>query len=266
MCVASCRDGALELDASCLRTGALSRGWLPRARVVERLEGGRLVRDVLDYPCCALELCDRDLPPLDAGPREPPQRGALEPIRLGATDGDADREGVPPRSSSARAGTLGEIPGVTPLAGAQGGARAVRTGWSGKTQARQARTREVEHVDDHSGTAGRRPARPRERLHRRGGAHAPAVRAGANRGGARARPALLLRAGDRRWQRRAVPRRRAGPDRARRAAARGRGACAWGVLRPDGDGRGNTGRELQPRHAPAVRGASVLRVARRAFR
>jgi hypothetical protein len=31
---------------------------------------------------------------LEADAREPPQRGALEPLRLGVTDDNADREGV----------------------------------------------------------------------------------------------------------------------------------------------------------------------------
>ncbi len=39
-------------------------------------------------------LCDRYFPALDAEACEPPQRGALEPIRLGLANHDADREGV----------------------------------------------------------------------------------------------------------------------------------------------------------------------------
>jgi hypothetical protein len=41
-----------------------------------------------------LNLGERRLPPFDAETREPPQRGALKPFRLGAANRDADGEGV----------------------------------------------------------------------------------------------------------------------------------------------------------------------------
>jgi hypothetical protein len=41
-----------------------------------------------------LDLGGRDVASLDAEARELPQRGALEPIRLGLAEGEADREGV----------------------------------------------------------------------------------------------------------------------------------------------------------------------------
>jgi hypothetical protein len=41
-----------------------------------------------------LDLCKRYLEAFDAEPRGPPQRGALEPIRLDLADDDADRERI----------------------------------------------------------------------------------------------------------------------------------------------------------------------------
>ena len=55
-------------------------------------------------------------------------------------------------------------------------------------------------------------------------------------------------------QRRALHRRRAGPDRPRRPAAGQRRARAGRVLRAARDRRGHARGELQPRHAPAPRG------------
>ena len=76
-----------------LRSGVAS-GWLPRAESLERLECGGLIRDVLECPCCALNLSECYSSALDAVAREPPQCGALEPIRLGTVDDDADRKRV----------------------------------------------------------------------------------------------------------------------------------------------------------------------------
>ena len=45
-------------------------------------------------PCCGLDLRERRLASLDAEAREPPQRGALEAIRLGFVNDDAHGEGV----------------------------------------------------------------------------------------------------------------------------------------------------------------------------
>ena len=55
-------------------------------------------------------------------------------------------------------------------------------------------------------------------------------------------------------QHRALHRRRPGPDRDRRPAARQRRARPGRVLRPDGDRRGHARRLLQPRHEAAARG------------
>jgi hypothetical protein len=82
---------AAELATERLRQ---SSGWLPRAESLARLKCGGLVSDVLECPCCTLDLCERHFPALDAETREPPQRGALEPIRLRATDRHAHRKGV----------------------------------------------------------------------------------------------------------------------------------------------------------------------------
>jgi hypothetical protein len=41
-----------------------------------------------------LDLRERRLASLDAEAREPPQRGAFEPMRLGLANGEADRERV----------------------------------------------------------------------------------------------------------------------------------------------------------------------------
>ena len=71
-----------------------SSGSLLGAESPERLESGGLVSDVLECPCCGLDLCERYFASLDAEARQPPQRGALEPIRLGLADGEADREDV----------------------------------------------------------------------------------------------------------------------------------------------------------------------------
>jgi hypothetical protein len=54
----------------------------------------RLVCDVLECPCCVLDLGDGGLGPLETEAREPPQRGALKPLRFGLADRDADGEGV----------------------------------------------------------------------------------------------------------------------------------------------------------------------------
>jgi hypothetical protein len=69
-------------------------GSLPGTESSERLECGRLVSDVLECRCGGSGLGGRDVEPLDAEARELPQRGALEPIRLGLAEGEADREGV----------------------------------------------------------------------------------------------------------------------------------------------------------------------------
>ena len=76
----------------------------------------------------------------------------------------------------------------------------------------------------------------------------------------RARPArnsitrpIFVRSGNSTWQYREFRRRRAGADRPRRAVAHQRRTRAGRFLRADGDDRGNTRRQLQPRHAPAHR-------------
>ena len=94
-----CRCGALKLPADVAwralrRLGATRVARLPGAESLERLECGRLVGDVLECPCCGLDLGERRLASLDAEAREPPQRGALEPIRLGLVNDDADGERV----------------------------------------------------------------------------------------------------------------------------------------------------------------------------
>jgi hypothetical protein len=65
--------------------------WLAGAQSLERFECGRLVGNVVEGPCCCLNLGERGLVSLVAEACEPPQRGALEPVRLGLADG----EGVP---------------------------------------------------------------------------------------------------------------------------------------------------------------------------
>jgi hypothetical protein len=61
---------------------------------MERLQCGGFVGEVLKCPCRGLDLGERRLASLDAETREPPERGAFEPIRLGFANDDADREGV----------------------------------------------------------------------------------------------------------------------------------------------------------------------------
>jgi hypothetical protein len=53
---------------------------LAGAESLERGECGRPVSDVLECPGCGLDLRERRLASLDAETREPPQRGAFEPI------------------------------------------------------------------------------------------------------------------------------------------------------------------------------------------
>ena len=98
------------------------------------------------------------------------------------------------------------------------------------------------------------PARPRQRLHPRGGRAPPRVPRRADRRRARARLLVLVRPRARAGQRRALHRRRPGADRRRRAAARRRRARPGRVLRAAGDRRGDAGRLLQPRHEAAARG------------
>ena len=69
-------------------------GRLAGAESLERLECCRLVADVVERPCCCLNLCEGDFAPLDTEAREPAQRRALESPRFGVTNGDAHLEGV----------------------------------------------------------------------------------------------------------------------------------------------------------------------------
>ena len=70
------------------------RSGLAGAESLERFEGGWLVSDVVEGPCCCLDLSDSRVVPFDAEAREPAQRGALEPLRLGVANRHADFEGV----------------------------------------------------------------------------------------------------------------------------------------------------------------------------
>ena len=56
--------------------------------------GRRLLAMLLDAPSRGLNLRERGLATLDAETRDPPQRGALEPVRLGFANDDADCEGI----------------------------------------------------------------------------------------------------------------------------------------------------------------------------
>jgi hypothetical protein len=67
---------------------------LAGAEALKRFECCRLVGQVVECPCCCLDLGDRGLAQLEAEAREPAQRRALEPLRLGGPDDDADRERV----------------------------------------------------------------------------------------------------------------------------------------------------------------------------
>ena len=61
---------------------------------MEHLECCRLVVDVVEAPCCGLDLGECRFATLEAEAREPPQRGALEPPGLRLAHCHADGEGV----------------------------------------------------------------------------------------------------------------------------------------------------------------------------
>jgi hypothetical protein len=84
LCWHPCEEAARSLESLAL-SGAES---------LERVECGWLVGEVLECPCCGLNVGERRLASFDAEAREPPQRGALEPFWLGPANGDADRKRV----------------------------------------------------------------------------------------------------------------------------------------------------------------------------
>ena len=70
------------------------RVWLPGAESLERLECCRLVCEVVECPCCCLDLGDGRVASLNAEAREPAQRRALEALRFRAPNRDGRLRGI----------------------------------------------------------------------------------------------------------------------------------------------------------------------------